>query len=137
MTFREAYDLTGRILNITVMSDEKHSRFKVLNYINSPHVTIRSAVVASSSVPGVIPPGTLYMKDSKGNITPYLGAGLLWRDGSMISDIPEREIQQQFRVKHTIVSQVNPHISMFFYRPKGTAGAPSMNRSGKGWYFDC
>ena len=135
MTFKEAYEKTGRILNICVMSTEKHSRLKVLNFINSPHVTIRSASVASSSIPGVIPPCVLYMKDSKGNIVPYTAAGTSWRDGSMISDIPEREIHQQFRVKHTIVSQVNPHISMFFFRPKGTAGSPSLNRGGKGWYY--
>ena len=135
MTFKEAFEKTGRVLNITVMSTEKHSRLKVLNYINSPNVTIRSATVASSSIPGVIPPCTLYMKDSLGNIVPYIASGRTWRDGSMISDIPEREIHQQFRVKHTIVSQVNPHISMFFYRPKGTAGSPAANRGGKGWYI--
>ncbi len=48
-TFLEAYKRTGRILNISVMSDEGHSKTKILNYINSPHITIRSAVVASSA----------------------------------------------------------------------------------------
>jgi predicted acylesterase/phospholipase RssA len=73
------------------------------------------------------------MKDKDGKIVPYLSAGTLWRDGSMVSDIPEREIQQLFRVKHTIVSQVNPHIAMFFYKPKGGAGCPGFHRGGKGW----
>ncbi|KAI8898927.1 acyl transferase/acyl hydrolase/lysophospholipase [Globomyces pollinis-pini] len=133
MTFLEAYEKTGRILNITAVSMESHSKLKVLNYINTPHVTIRSAVVASSAIPGILPASELFMKDKNGKVVPFYDAGKLWRDGSLISDIPEKELHQLFRVKHTIVSQVNPHISMFFYSPKGRAGDPSIYRSGKGW----
>ncbi|KAJ2996205.1 hypothetical protein HDV02_006733 [Globomyces sp. JEL0801] len=118
MTFLEAYEKTGRILNITAVSMESHSQLKVLNYINTPHVTVKSAVVASSSIPGVLPASELFMKDA---------------NGSLLSDIPERELHQLFRVKHTVVSQVNPHISLFFYSPKGSAGTPGIYRSGKGW----
>ncbi len=64
---------------------------------------------------------------------PYYDGGKLWRDGSIIGDIPERELSQLFRVKYTIVSQVNPHVSFFFFSPKGSAGNPSLQRSGKGW----
>ncbi|KAI8898928.1 acyl transferase/acyl hydrolase/lysophospholipase [Globomyces pollinis-pini] len=143
MTFLEAYEKTGRILNITAVSMESHSQLKVLNYINTPHVTVKSAVVASSSIPGVLPASELFMKDASGKIVPYYDAGRLWRgnlvhflfkiDGSLLSDIPERELHQLFRVKHTVVSQVNPHISLFFYSPKGSAGTPGIYRSGKGW----
>jgi predicted acylesterase/phospholipase RssA len=132
-TFLEAYQLTGRVLNITVVSTESHSKSKVLNYINTPHVTINSAVVASSSIPGILPACQLFMKDSIGNIIPYHQSGRFWRDGSMRSDIPEQELHQMFRVKYTVVSQVNPHISLFFYSPQGSAGCPTSFRNGRGF----
>jgi predicted acylesterase/phospholipase RssA len=134
-TFLEAFKRTGRILNITVMAHNTHSKLKVLNYINTPDVTIRSASVASSSIPGIIPACKLYMKDKDGKIVPYLSDGALWRDGSMISDIPEREMHQLFRVTHTIVSQVNPHISLFFYKPKGGAGSPAVRKGWRGGFI--
>ncbi|KAJ3258365.1 hypothetical protein HK103_003653 [Boothiomyces macroporosus] len=133
MTFLEAFKKTGRVLNISVVSNESHSKLKVLNHINAPQVTIASAVVASSAVPFVLPPCELKMKDELGNIVPYYSAGKLWRDGSLVSDIPEKELNQSFRVKYIIVSQVNPHISLFFFSPKGSAGCPPMQRSGRGW----
>ncbi|KAJ3356689.1 hypothetical protein HDU91_005516 [Kappamyces sp. JEL0680] len=133
MTFLEAYERTGRILNISVMSNETHSKTKLLNYINSPHITIRSAVVASSSIPGLLPACPLYFKNVRGNVLRYEDSGRLWRDGSMRADIPQRELHQLFRVKYTIVSQVNPHVSLFFFHPRGHAGQPSAHRYGHGW----
>lgn len=135
MTFLEAYHLTGRILNVSVMSNEGHSKTKILNYINSPHITIRSAVVASSAIPGLLPACPLYVKTAKGEVVKYFGNGRLWRDGSMRADIPERELQQLFRVKYTVVSQVNPHISLFFFRPRGHPGRPSVARRWRGTAF--
>lgn len=29
--------------------------------------------------------------------------------------------------------QVNPHVHLFFFAPKGTAGRPVAHRKGKGW----
>ncbi|KAJ3355362.1 hypothetical protein HDU91_005681 [Kappamyces sp. JEL0680] len=131
MTFLEAYKKTGRVLNITVTSQEKHSKTKVCNYLNTPHVTINSAMVASCSVPGLLPPCPLFQKDMRGKIVPYNEAGRTWRDGSLRADIPHRELHQLFQVKYTIVSQVNPHISSFFFFPKGQVGKPSLHQ--KGW----
>lgn len=134
MTFLEAHALTGRILNVSVMSNEGHSKTKILNYINSPHITIRSAVVASSAIPGILPATHLYRKTPQGQVVKYFGNGKLWRDGSMRADIPERELQQLFRVKYTIVSQVNPHVSLFFFRPRGHPGRPSVARRWRGGF---
>ncbi|KAJ3356688.1 hypothetical protein HDU91_005515 [Kappamyces sp. JEL0680] len=134
MTFLEAYELTGRILNVSVMSDEGHSQSKLLNYITSPNITLKSAVVASSAIPGLLPPSPLYIKDDRGRVSKYIGNGQLWRDGSLRSDIPERELHQLFRVKYTIVSQVNPHVSMFFYRPRGHPGSPIVGRRWRGGF---
>ena len=63
----------------------------------------------------------------KGRIVPYHEAGRTWRDGSLRNDIPLRELHQLFQVKYTIVSQVNPHISSFFFFPKGQPGKPVVN----------
>jgi hypothetical protein len=36
-------------------------------------------------------------------------------------------------VNHPIVSQVNPHVHLFFFAPRGSAGKPVAHRKGKGW----
>lgn len=43
LTFMEAYERTGRILNISVISYDPHSPPKVLNYITAPDCVIWSA----------------------------------------------------------------------------------------------
>lgn len=119
-TFKEAYERSGRVLNITVVSDREHSPPKLLNYKTAPDIVIYSAVFASSAIPGVLPPIQLKRKTFDGQVVPYLEEGLLWRDGSLRIDIPIRELHQMFRVNFTVVSQVNPHIIPFFFDNKGT-----------------
>jgi len=53
-TFLEAYERTGRILNITAIS-ESH-RPVLLNYKTTPHIVIWSAVIASASLPLLMSP---------------------------------------------------------------------------------
>jgi predicted acylesterase/phospholipase RssA len=43
LTFMEAYERTGKILNISVISYDPHSPPKVLNYITAPDCVIWSA----------------------------------------------------------------------------------------------
>jgi hypothetical protein len=43
MTFKEAYEKTGRILNITVTNQQKHGGKILLNYLTVPDVTLWSA----------------------------------------------------------------------------------------------
>ena len=52
-TFQEAFDRTGRILNIIVSPQNRSDPPRLLNYLTSPHVLVWSAVVASSSLPAV------------------------------------------------------------------------------------
>lgn len=92
--------------------------------------------MASSSVPGILEPQTLLQRNSNGTITPFRNAGKKWRDGSLNSDIPERELHLLFDVNYTIVSQVNPHIILFFYEREGSAGSPPAHRYGQGWYHN-
>jgi predicted acylesterase/phospholipase RssA len=125
--------LTGRILNITVISETEHSPPKLLNYKTAPNVTIKSAVLASSAVPGILPPIELKQKNEFGDIVGYYEEGRLWRDGSLRIDIPLSSLHQMFQINYSIVSQVNPHVVLFFFDAKGSSGMPSSHRKGRGW----
>ncbi|KAF8403589.1 hypothetical protein HHK36_011693 [Tetracentron sinense] len=125
LTFQEAYDMTGRILGITVCSPRKHEPPRCLNYLTSPHVVIWSAVTASCAFPGLFEAQELMAKDRSGEIVPYhppfhlgpdevLGTPVRrWRDGSLEIDLPMMQLKELFNVNHFIVSQANPHIAPF------------------------
>jgi predicted acylesterase/phospholipase RssA len=53
ITFKEAYERTGRIFNVSVIPYDPHSPPKLLNYITAPDCVIWSAVIASAAIPGV------------------------------------------------------------------------------------
>ncbi|CAG8498410.1 10156_t:CDS:2 [Paraglomus brasilianum] len=132
LTFREAYERTGRILNISVIPYDTHSPPKLLNYITAPDCVIWSAVIASAAVPGILNPVALMQKTADGSLVPY-NYGHKWKDGSLRTDIPLQSLYSLFNVKFTIVSQVNPHIHIFFYGPRGSVGRPVAHRKGRGW----
>ncbi|CAG8525403.1 11058_t:CDS:2 [Diversispora eburnea] len=132
LTFREAYERTGRILNISVIPYDPHSPSKVLNYITAPDCVIWSAVIASAAVPGILKPVVLMQKSKNGNLVPY-NYGHKWKDGSLRTDIPTQPLHMHFNVKSTIVSQMNPHVHLFFYAPRGSIGRPVSHRLGRGW----
>ncbi|CAN6615277.1 hypothetical protein TRVA0_006S01156 [Trichomonascus vanleenenianus] len=132
MTFREAYEKTGKILNISTVPADPHSPVILCNYITSPDAVIWSTLLASAAVPGILNPVMLMMKKKTGDIAPY-SFGNKWKDGSLRTDIPVQSLRMYFNVNFTIVSQVNPHISLFVYAPRGTVGRPVSHRKGKGW----
>ena len=51
-TFQEAFDRSGRILNITVAPVNNFDPPRLLNYLTAPHVCVWSASVASCAIPG-------------------------------------------------------------------------------------
>ncbi|KAI9341683.1 acyl transferase/acyl hydrolase/lysophospholipase [Obelidium mucronatum] len=132
LTFLEAYKKTGRILCISVVPDEPNhvTPAKVLNFMTAPDVLISSAICASCAIPLILPPIKLLCKTEAGDFVPYRGSGKLWRDGSIRSDIPDLSM---LNVTFQIVSQVNPHITIFFYESQGSAGCPTPHRGGRGW----
>ncbi|KAI1457713.1 patatin-like phospholipase domain-containing protein [Annulohypoxylon moriforme] len=132
MTFREAYQRTGRILNVSCVPADPHSPTILCNYLTSPDCVIWSAVLASAAVPGIQNPVVLMMKTQDGNLVPY-SFGHKWKDGSLRTDIPIKALNLHFNVNFTIVSQVNPHISLFFFSSRGTVGSPVTHRKGRGW----
>ena len=56
LTFLEAYEKTGRVLNVVVCSANADEPARVLNYLTAPQVLVWSAVAASSAFPGLFPP---------------------------------------------------------------------------------
>ncbi|KAI8634890.1 lipase [Xylariaceae sp. FL1651] len=132
MTFREAYERTGRILNVSCVPADPHSPTILCNYLTAPDCVIWSAVLASAAVPGILNPVVLMMKTADGSLAPY-SFGHKWKDGSLRTDIPIRALNLHFNVNFTIVSQVNPHISLFFFSSRGTVGSPVTHRKGRGW----
>ncbi|EPS72361.1 hypothetical protein M569_02395, partial [Genlisea aurea] len=122
LTFQEAYDMTGRILGITVCSPRRHEPPRCLNYLTSPHVVIWSAVTASCAFPGLFEAQELMAKNRSGDIVPYhppfqLGpekssaSSRRWRDGSLEVDLPMMQLKELFNVNHFVVSQANPHVA--------------------------
>lgn len=140
-TFREAYERTGRILNVSCVPSDPYSPTILTNYLTAPDCVIWSAVLASAAVPGILNPVVLMMKKPNGALTPY-SFGHKWKDGryvariaagscrltafSLRTDIPLKALNLHFGVNFSIVSQVNPHINLFFFSSRGAVGRPGM-----------
>lgn len=121
MTFQEAYEHTGRYINISIAPAERHQAARLMNAITSPNVYIRSAVDASSSVPGIVPPVTLYAKGMDGKPKPYLPSQK-WVDGSFADDLPAKRLARLFGVNHYLVSLINPLAVPFVTDTKSLRG---------------
>jgi len=112
-TFQEAFDRTGRILNITVTPNNASDPPRLLNYLTAPHVLVWSATVASSSLPGVFESNRLLVKDADGTVRYECSEGARFRDGSIEQDLPMQQLSEMFNVNHFVISQANPHAVMF------------------------
>ena len=82
ITFSEAFNRTGMILNISVSSNTMYEMPRLLNYVTAPNVVIWSAVVASCAVPGIFKSGILMAK-SGNRIIPWNATDETWLDGSI------------------------------------------------------
>lgn len=128
MTFLEVYEQNGMILNVTVAADRKGDKATLLNYLTSPHVLVWSAVVACCCCPGLFKMAEISMRDPKtGATVPYM-PGQKWYDGSVVNDLPRRQLTEMFHCSFFIVSQVNPHVIPFVKNH-----APSIHKKPTGW----
>ena len=118
MTFQEAYEHSGRHINISVAPVERHQASRLLNAISSPNVMVREAVLASCAVPGVYPPVKLAARNSAGARQPYLKRRR-WVEGSVAEDLPIKRLSRLYGVNHSIVSQTNPLVLPFISEFKG------------------
>ena len=114
-TFKEAFDRTGRLVNITTSTKDLGETL-LLNHLNSPHVLVRSAVQCSCALNGVMHPGPLLVKRPDGRIEELNTAGTEFRDGSFQHDIPMQDLRMM-NVHHFIISQVNPYLPFFLQDP--------------------
>jgi TAG lipase/steryl ester hydrolase/phospholipase A2/LPA acyltransferase len=64
--YQEAFDRTGRILNIIVAPANGNDPPRLLNYLTSPHVLVWSAAAVSSAAPGIFEPWYLYVRQVGG-----------------------------------------------------------------------
>ncbi|HKX56567.1 MAG TPA: DUF3336 domain-containing protein [Xanthomonadales bacterium] len=121
LTFLEAYEKTGRILNISVSPADPNQFPRLLNYLTSPNVLIRQAALASSAVPGLFPPVQLRARNYVGKSVPYMPQSR-WLDGSVHEDIPKEKVNRLHNVNHYIVSQTNPLVLPFMNASKDKTG---------------
>lgn len=107
LTFLEAYDVSGRILNICVSREDGKVESLMCNYLTTPQMLVWSACVASCAIPGVYEPVELLAKNRKGETVPYFKSGSQrWTDGGLQEDLPQRRLSELFNVNQFIVSQV-------------------------------
>ncbi len=110
LTFAEAYARSGRIVNVSVSPTRERQKPRILCYLNAPDVTLASAAVASSAVPGAFPPSVLEQRGRDGSLRPYMGTER-WIDGTFRGDVPMNRLGRLLNVNHFSVSQVNPHLA--------------------------
>jgi len=114
-TFEEAYQRTGRYINITVSPADLHQHSRMLNAITSPIAIITMAVRASCAIPYLFSPVQLKAKEANGNIRDYI-PHRKYADGSIMADTPITRLARLFGVNHSIVSQTNPLAVPFLTR---------------------
>eukprot|EP00286_Rhodomonas_abbreviata_P027808 CAMPEP_0181299412 /NCGR_PEP_ID=MMETSP1101-20121128/6329_1 /TAXON_ID=46948 /ORGANISM="Rhodomonas abbreviata, Strain Caron Lab Isolate" /LENGTH=841 /DNA_ID=CAMNT_0023404553 /DNA_START=149 /DNA_END=2675 /DNA_ORIENTATION=+ len=113
VTFQEAYERTGRIINITISPGNNFEKPRMLNYLTAPNVLIWSAASASCALPFLFEGVELVAKNAKGQHVPYHLTNVKWTDGSLHTDLPINQLKELFNVNYLIVSQVNPHAIPF------------------------
>lgn len=113
-TFAEAHAHTGRTLNISVSPTRLRQKPRLLTHLTAPEVTLVSAVMASSALPGLFPPVELRQRAADATAAPHL-PGERWVDGSIYEDLPKLRLARLHNVNHFIVSQTNPHVLPFVH----------------------
>jgi len=123
VTFLEAFDKTGRVLNITVTRSDGKAPPLLCNYLTTPHMLVHSASLASCAIPGVFEAVQLQMRGRNGEVEPYFKTGgWTWTDGGLQADLPKQRLTELFNVNQFIVSQVNPLAPLFV--PVDGTGVP-------------
>lgn len=113
MTFREAYNRTGKILNVTVSPAAKHEQTRLLNYLTAPNCLVWSAICALCLLPGIFPSNSIYEKNPTTNQVHEWNndQSSKYVDGSVDGDLPISRLLEMFNVDHIIAVQVNPHVA--------------------------
>jgi TAG lipase/steryl ester hydrolase/phospholipase A2/LPA acyltransferase len=127
-TFLQAFNATGRILNIMVSRSDGREPM-LLNYLTAPHVLVWSACRASSAVPGIFAPCELWACGPSGHAVAL--DELKFTDGCVDSDLPKARLTELFNVNNFVVSQVNPAASLFSTKAVAESGIASSGLSAR------
>jgi len=130
LSFREAAERSGRVLNISVSPTRTRQKPRLLTAMASPDVLVDSAVLASCAVPGIYPPVTLQARDraqGEAGVKPYMPTER-WIDGSVHGDLPLMRMARLNNVNRTIVSQANPHVLPFISHHQQRGGRTSVRQ---------
>eukprot|EP00045_Choanoeca_perplexa_P007418 m.66924 g.66924 ORF g.66924 m.66924 type:complete len:695 (+) comp14066_c0_seq1:117-2201(+) len=126
MTFEEAFNKTGRLINITLTHTTNNGYPPLLNHLTTPHVLLWSAACAACSQPGMYAPVSLMVKTASGDIVPLMDSRThsSWSARSTIihkAQLSMERMAELFNVNHFIVSQVNPHVVPFLRSVSSTS----------------
>lgn len=124
-TFAEAWQRSGRALNISVSPTRTRQKPRVLTHLTAPDVYVANAALASSALPGLFPPVVLLARGPDGTSVPYVPSER-WVDGSIYGDLPKLRLARLHNVNHFIVSQTNPHVVPFVGRQGQRGVAPAV-----------
>lgn len=131
MTFQEAFEVSGLVLNVSILTKSrggKQEPERLLNYLTTPSILVRSAVRASLGsvrLPRKNPP-VLLAKDYLGNVVPYSTENIVYLPANNLKYIYSRDsaynrLSELFHVNNYIVSLPRPYfapnlLSEFKYR---------------------
>jgi TAG lipase/steryl ester hydrolase/phospholipase A2/LPA acyltransferase len=73
-TFSQAFQHSGRVLNVAVTAADTNEPPRVLNYLTAPHVVVWSAVSCSSAFPLLFLPQDLLARNARGELVPFAPA---------------------------------------------------------------
>ncbi|KAL8426169.1 hypothetical protein Efla_006245 [Eimeria flavescens] len=138
ITFKEAFERTGRVPACTLLLFLSLSVSQLMNYKNAPNVVVWSAVCCSCAFPFLTLPMPLLERIGEERLcispagceeTPY------YHDGSLSGDVPLKALSTACGAVYSIVSQVNLHVFPFTgIHAHGEAGKPvSWRGAGGQW----
>ena len=112
ITFKEAYERSGLILNITVYAKRKDEVPVLLNYLTAPELIIWTAACASLATPGVYEDVVLLYKRADGIINPWNPSAVKLESARMVQAAPVKRLTELFNANSFIVSQVQSNSSI-------------------------
>ena len=132
-TFDEAYQKTGRILNIVIAMSDTKGTPQLLNYITAPHVIIWSAVVASIATSHeMYAPPQLYCKSRSGSTAEFRAPDTAHhRGGRGCNQHPQPPLQrlaELFNVNNFVISQTRPYVFPFIWAQRATVDTPALGK---------
>jgi len=133
MTLHDAHITSGLDISISVTrtSPTLVTENLALSHTSTPNIYLDIAMLASCAIPRFMKPILLYERNSEGKSVRYnmmVFDDVQFRDGTFFGDVQCEDAD------YKIVSQVNPHITPFFYNNQGAVGKPtSWRKETGGW----